>query len=144
MAETQEPRQPIRWLLAAVVVVALAIFGFSAFKGSLATYTHDFADVRARSGELLQVPGVIDHAGRQHYDLERGWFEFEMLDVETRTQRLTVRSRRVKPGNFDEASQVVCIGTFKDGVFEARDLLVKCPSKEVDKLRASEGGGSRP
>jgi cytochrome c-type biogenesis protein CcmE len=34
-----------------------------------------------------------------------------------------------KPGNFEQAESVVCIGVFKDGIFEAKDILVKCPSK---------------
>lgn len=32
-------------------------------------------------------------------------------------------------GNLQSANQVVVIGAQKDGTFEARDMLVKCPSK---------------
>ena len=67
-----------------------------------------------------------------------------MLDFENRTDRLRVRTRRVKPANFDGASQVVCVGVYEDGVFTARELLVKCPSKELDKLRAAEASGTTP
>jgi cytochrome c-type biogenesis protein CcmE len=35
----------------------------------------------------------------------------------------------MKPGNFNEATQVVAIGRYRDGVLEAEKLLVKCPSK---------------
>ena len=35
----------------------------------------------------------------------------------------------VKPGNFEEATQIVAVGSYSDGVFECEQLLVKCPSK---------------
>jgi hypothetical protein len=38
-------------------------------------------------------------------------------------------SEQGKPNNFEAASQVVAIGSYKDGVFYAEDMLVKCPSK---------------
>jgi cytochrome c-type biogenesis protein CcmE len=35
----------------------------------------------------------------------------------------------VKPGNFEEAVQIVAIGRYQDDAFHAEQLLVKCPSK---------------
>ena len=35
----------------------------------------------------------------------------------------------VKPGNFEEATEIVAIGSYRDGAFHAEQLLVKCPSK---------------
>ncbi len=138
MAEA--PHRPSRrkWWVGLLVIVALGALGADSFKRSLATYTHDYEDVARRAGQLLQVPGVIDQSAAQGYDTAAGTFEFSMLDVETRTQRLRVRSRSIKPSNFDQASQVVCVGVYQDGVFEARQLLVKCPSKEQAKLQPAE------
>jgi cytochrome c-type biogenesis protein CcmE len=42
---------------------------------------------------------------------------------------MTVHYNGVKPGNFEEAVQIVAVGTYHQGVFEAEQLLVKCPSK---------------
>lgn len=137
--EARQPNRVRRWWLGLLVIGGLGVFGYTSFSQSLATYTHDYQDVRRRSGELLQVPGVVDKSEPQNYDTSAGTFEFTMIDVETRTERLRVRSNRVKPSNFDQAAQVVCIGTFDGEVFEARQLLVKCPSKEQEKLQA---GGS--
>lgn len=133
-----------RWVIGLLIIGALAVFGYTSFNQSLATYTHDYADVTRRVGELLQVPGVIDKSVPQTYDTAAGTFQFTMLDVETRAQRLPVVYGGVKPANFDEASQVVCVGQWapEEGVFVARQLLVKCPSKEVDKLQSSQGSPS--
>ncbi len=35
----------------------------------------------------------------------------------------------VKPGNFEEATEIVAVGSYSDGAFHAEQLLVKCPSK---------------
>jgi cytochrome c-type biogenesis protein CcmE len=35
----------------------------------------------------------------------------------------------VKPANFEQATSIVALGTYKDGRFDSDKLLVKCPSK---------------
>lgn len=127
------------YALAAVVIVALAAFGWQSFSKSLASYTHDYAEVQRRAGELLQVPGVLDRSEREKSLTQTGGFEFTMLDVTSRTAKLRVRYLGVKPSNFDQATQVVCVGRYKDGVFLAEQLLVKCPSKEQQKLKGESG-----
>jgi cytochrome c-type biogenesis protein CcmE len=34
-----------------------------------------------------------------------------------------------KPGNFDQATSVVCVGKYETDAFYADKLLIKCPSK---------------
>jgi len=53
--------------------------------------------------------------------------QFAMVDEGGNT--LTVHYNGVKPGNFEEAVQIVAVGSFHEGVFHAEQLLVKCPSK---------------
>lgn len=122
-----------------LAVVVLGVFGYESFKQSMATFIVDYNELKAKPGQLLQVPGVVDKATPQRYNDQAGTFEFGLLDVQTHTQRLQVKTHKVKPSNFDQASQVTCIGTYKDGYFDAREILVKCPSKEQDKVK---GGGS--
>jgi len=126
-------------VVAALVIVGLAIFGWQSFTQSLASYTHDFAEVQRRSGELLQVPGVIDRSVPAS-PLAGGGLEFTMRELETGRASLRVRYHGIKPGNFDEARQVVCVGRYRGGAFEAEQLLVKCPSKEQAKLKGEAGG----
>jgi cytochrome c-type biogenesis protein CcmE len=52
-----------------------------------------------------------------------------------------------KPGNFDQAEKVVVIGRYHEGVFQASQILVKCPSKYDDLAgermeKAAAQGGS--
>jgi cytochrome c-type biogenesis protein CcmE len=52
---------------------------------------------------------------------------FAMVDEDGNT--MTVHYNGVKPGNFEEAVQIVAVGSYSEGVFHAEQLLVKCPSK---------------
>jgi cytochrome c-type biogenesis protein CcmE len=54
------------------------------------------------------------------------------FEGEDETGRMKVVYPKGKPNNFEAATQVVVIGDYKQGVFHARDMLVKCPSKYND------------
>lgn len=51
------------------------------------------------------------------------------FEGEDETGKLKVVYPKGKPNNFEMASQVVVIGNYRDGVFHAEDMLIKCPSK---------------
>jgi cytochrome c-type biogenesis protein CcmE len=60
------------------------------------------------------------------FDIRTMTLTFEGKDE---TGVLKVVYRKGKPNNFEAATQVVVIGNYQNGVFEAREMLVKCPSK---------------
>ena len=64
------------------------------------------------------------------YDPRSDEFTFHMID-ESGTRRRVVY-HGPKPGNFEEAEQLVVEGQMQDGVFVAKHILVKCPSKYND------------
>ena len=71
------------------------------------------------------VPVLAD----KNYVLKRDeqFLEFKLKD--SHEEVMPVIYRGVIPGNFDQATSIVAIGRYKDGHFEAEQLLVKCPSK---------------
>ncbi len=74
----------------------------------------------------VQVLGIVErHSGV--YDENTGIFSFYMKDESG--DRIKVEFNGIKPGNFEQATSVVCIGQVRRGIFLASDLLVKCPSK---------------
>jgi cytochrome c-type biogenesis protein CcmE len=44
-----------------------------------------------------------------------------------------------KPQDFEKSEKVVIIGSMKNGQFEAKSLLLKCPSKYNDQKPSSFG-----
>jgi cytochrome c-type biogenesis protein CcmE len=108
-------------------VFAIVIFagvGFWSLKKTATPYV-DFN--RARSmGSNVQVLGKVNH-GEEIYDGNSGVFSFYISDENG--DKMLVSFAGTKPGNFEQAESVVCVGKYADGKFVANNLLVKCPSK---------------
>lgn len=114
----------VKLILATVIVVSVAAWGFSSFTKSMTSYV-DFGEAQKRASRV-QVMGAVDHS-KVNYDVDKQTLEFEITD-ETGAA-MTVRYDGTMPGNFSQASHAVCIGKYNGKVFEAEQLLIKCPSK---------------
>jgi cytochrome c-type biogenesis protein CcmE len=121
-----DPRRQRRiwYAVGAVLVVAFLAYGTTSFKSNLTPYV-SFEEA-ARSGKKVQVAGGLVEDSTKYMDASEE-LRFAMVDEEGHT--MTVHYNGVKPGNFEEAVQIVAVGTYHQGVFEAEQLLVKCPSK---------------
>jgi len=113
------------WTLAgAGLIVAFIAFGAGAFKSSLTPYVT--FEVARSSGNAVQVAGrLLPDSTR--FDQQRGVLAFTLVNDAGDT--LAVTYKGMKPGNFEEATQIVAIGRFNGSALEAERLLVKCPSK---------------
>jgi cytochrome c-type biogenesis protein CcmE len=119
----------IKTIIAVVVVVIAAIIGLSSLftGGGMISYV-SFTEARTAGGNV-QVMGEILESGAT-YDTGTGSFIFYIAN-ET-GDRMKVIYSGTKPGNFDQATSVVCIGRYENNAFHADKLLVKCPSKYQD------------
>ncbi len=119
----------IKRTIAIVIVVLAALVGLSSLfmEGGMISYV-SFSEART-AGSKVQVMGEIADYGAS-YDPEAGSFTFLITDEAG--DELRVIYGGTKPGNFDQASSVVCIGRFQNDAFHADKLLVKCPSKYQD------------
>ncbi len=119
----------IRMIIAVVVVVIAAIVGLSSLftGGGMISYV-SFSEARA-AGDNVQVMGEIS-GGSVSYESETGTFVFYISN--DTGDRMKVIYGGTKPGNFDQATSVVCIGRYRNDAFHADKLLVKCPSKYQD------------
>jgi len=114
----------------AVGLVTLTFFGalvFINFSGTLAAYV-SFAEART-SSSAVQVAGFPDHQ-KARFDPATGEFFFTITDDENNVMQVSYMG--VKPGNFDQAEKVVVVGSYENGVLQATQILVKCPSKYDD------------
>ena len=114
----------LKVILALVLMVVGVAVGVTSFKKTMTPYI-GFAEAKAASG-LVQVNGRL---ANKDYVLkaEEQYLSFELRD--DKGAIMPVVYRGVIPGNFDQAVSIVAIGAWKSDHFEARDLLVKCPSK---------------
>jgi cytochrome c-type biogenesis protein CcmE len=118
------------------LVILLGSLGVTlySFSGALARHG-SVKDALAHPGDTMQVPGKIARE-TVRYDAQRGELRFELIDMGDASQRLPVLYRQPKPDTFDTATSVEAIGVYRDGLFTARNLLLKCPSKYQDESAA--------
>ncbi len=123
MTDSRRQRR-IWYAVGAVLVVAFLAYGTTSFKSNLTPYV-SFEEA-ARTGKKVQIAGSLVENSTEYLDASED-LRFSMADDKGHT--LTVHYKGVKPGNFEEAVQIVAVGTYQKGVFHAEQLLVKCPSK---------------
>lgn len=111
------------------VIGALLILGFLAIGavGWVKSLTPYVTIAQARtSPTTVQVKGAL-LKDTINFDKE-GALIFYIRDDAT-AERLKVVYEGPKPGNLEQASHVVAVGTYHDNAFRAERLMVKCPSK---------------
>jgi cytochrome c-type biogenesis protein CcmE len=115
-----------KYIIGAVVIVVFIIWAGVSFNKTLTPYV-SIAEAK-KAATMVQVKGKRVDGGR--FDTVDKVFIFTMVD-ETGEQ-IEVIYDGVKPGNFDQATEVVCVGKYENGRFRAKELLVKCPSKYME------------
>ncbi len=113
-------------IIGITIIVIFSVFAFSAFDSAVTPYV-TFQEAFETSRKV-QVMGYLEE-GQANYNLEDQNLEFNLVDDEG--TRALVIYNGAKPSNFDDADSIVVIGEYNSsaGVFQAEDLLVKCPSK---------------
>ena len=123
MTDSRRQRR-IWYAVGAVLVVAFLAYGTTSFKSNLTPYV-SFEEASRLQGKVQVAGGLVEDSTKYLDESEE--LQFAMVDEEGNT--LTVHYNGVKPGNFEEAVQIVAVGTYQQGIFKADQLLVKCPSK---------------
>jgi len=113
--------KPAAWVGFLIIVGALA-FGARAFVTNLTPYV-TFEQARAAKG-TVQVMGKLD---KESITSDRQQLAFTL--VSDNGDRLPVRFTAARPANFNMATQITAIGKYDGKELEAKNLLVKCPSK---------------
>jgi len=121
-----DPRRQRRlwYIVGTIAIIGFIAFGASSFKSNLTPYV-SFDDARSRPGKV-QIAGKLVE-GSTHYVEGSQNLSFGLVDDDGSS--MSVLYSGVKPGNFEEAVQIVAIGDYRDETFHADQLLVKCPSK---------------
>ncbi len=113
--------KPAAWFGFLIIAGALA-FGAKAFVSNLTPYV-TFAEARSAKGEV-QVMGKLDKAS-----VRTSTKELAFTIIADNGDRMPVRFTAAAPANFAMAVQVTAIGKVNGDTMEAKNLLVKCPTK---------------
>jgi cytochrome c-type biogenesis protein CcmE len=121
----------VKYIIGGAIIVLFTIWTAVSFKKSLTPYV-TISEAKER-GTTVQVKGERVDDGA--FDADNNLFRFRIKD--DNGEVVEVIYDGPKPGNFDQASYVVCVGKFENNKFHAKNILVKCPSKYQQ-----EGAGS--
>jgi cytochrome c-type biogenesis protein CcmE len=122
-----------KFLIGAIIIlVAAGSLGFMAFRGA-ATYYYTVSEALAKentlSGQNIRVAGqvAIDSVVQ---DGTTNHISFVLLDTSDSNQSLAVRYQGEVPDAFKAGNDAVVEGHLSSpGIFEAQQIIVKCPSK---------------
>jgi len=120
------------YIIGAIIVVLAMIMAMYSFKSTLTTYVSvSQAKVSPRP---VQVAGIVVK-GSKRYALEDNRLIFTLR--EDGGDEMVIEYDGHKPANFDDVTKVVSTGKYntKRGVFVAKELLVKCPTKYEQEVK---------
>ena len=113
----------------ALVIIAVAMAGFSAPLADSSTFV-DLTEAKARPGKEFKVKGYLDKSAPVEYEpiVNANLTTFTLVDDQG--EKCLVRLAKAKPYDFERSESIVLTGSVNArGEFEARDMLMKCPSK---------------
>src|SRR4030042_1097994 len=106
------------------IVIVLVFIAFAAINLSKSLTPYVSLTEAKKSKKVVQVKGQRV-AGSENFDMEKKIFSFKMTD--DKGEQFEVVYHGVKPANLEQAEEIVVIGRYTQGLFEAEQLLVKCP-----------------
>ena len=116
----------------ALVIIAVAVAALVSSLSESSTYA-DLNEAFADPGREFHVVGTLDKSRPIVYEPGRNasLTEFTMIDLKGRS--CTVKLAKAKPQDVERSERLVLIGEANaQGEFEARDMLMKCPSKYTE------------
>lgn len=112
-------------------IIAIAIAGVIAMSSDYSSYA-TFEQATAQVGKEFRIVGNLAESKEMHYDPieDPNLFTFQMLDKAGVEKKVVFYGS--KPRDFERSEDIVLTGKMDGEVFEANNILLKCPSKYVE------------
>ena len=120
------------YIIGGIVVVSAIVMALYSFRSTMTSYVS--VSEAKESSRPVQVAGVLVK-GSKRYDLKKNALVFTLR--EDSGEEMMVEYDGPKPANFDDVEKVVSVGKYnrEKRVFEASELLVKCPTKYEGRVK---------
>lgn len=112
----------------ALVLIAIAVGVILTSLNSTATYSN-FKEAESQPNKEFHIVGKRDTTEKEIYNPLQTPDRFEFYLIDQLGEKRKVVLHKSKPQDFEKSEQIVVIGKMNNGVFEADDILMKCPSK---------------
>lgn len=123
-------------IIGGIIIVAAVVFGALSFMESNVEYVN--FDKAMSNKKKVQVKGVWLKDKESLFDASTRQFSFYLKDDSGVEQKVVYSGAR--PNNFEIADAIVVKGKYENGVFNANEILTKCPSKYEAKPASGNTG----
>src|SRR6478609_4123321 len=120
----------------ALVLIAVAIAALISFMGDVTTY-ETIASAKQKPGKFVNLIAKMDKTQPLNYDPVKNPNYLEFTAIDTLGNSIQVVYRNTKPTDMEKSERLVLKGKVENGVFECKDILLKCPSKYKDDADAN-------
>ena len=115
----------------ALLLIAVAIAVLISFMGNVTTY-ETIASAKEKPGKFVNIIVKVDKSKPMTYDPVKNPNFLEFTALDTLGNSMQVVYHNAKPTDMEKSERLVLKGKVENGVFECRDILLKCPSKYKD------------
>jgi Cytochrome c-type biogenesis protein CcmE len=120
-----------------LVCIAISIGVLISFMGTLTTYdTVDTA--KTKPGKFVHLVAKLDQSQPIEYDAVKNPNYLSFTAIDSLGGSVKVVYHNAKPENLESSTRLVLKGSMKDEHFECKEILMKCPSKYKDDMKAAE------
>lgn len=121
-----------------LVLIAIAITVIITLASDYSQY-ETFSSAKGETKKDFQVVGYLSKNKEMYYDphVDPNYFTFYMKDKDSVECKVILYNS--KPQDFEKSEQIVVTGKMKGSDFEAKSILMKCPSKyKADQVVVSQ------
>jgi cytochrome c-type biogenesis protein CcmE len=126
----------------ALVFVAVLVASLTLMLGKGFSRYEDFESAYAKEGKEFTVVGVLNKEKGIEYNPTIDPNKFSMFVLDSKNIEKKVVVLKAKPRDIEKSEKIVITGMMHGDVFEATDILLKCPSKYKNREQQANSGRS--
>jgi cytochrome c-type biogenesis protein CcmE len=123
--------------IAILILIAGAIGVLISFMGTLTTYD-TVATAKEKEGKFVHLIARLDRSKPIEYDAVKNPNYLSFYAVDSLGGQVQVIYDKEKPANLEHSERLVLKGRMVQDHFECKEILMKCPSKYKDDMKAAE------
>ena len=120
-----------------LVFIAAAIAVLISFMQGLTTYD-TVETARQKPGKYVHLIARLDKSQPLEYDPVKNPNYLSFTAVDSLGSSVKVIYHNAKPENLEQSERLVLKGAMQNNLFECKEILMKCPSKYKDDMKAAE------
>lgn len=105
--------------------------------GSLTTYD-TVNSAKNKPGKFVHLVAKLDHTKPIEYDAIKNPNYLSFTAIDSLGGTIKVVYNNAKPENLEQSTRLVLKGSMEDEHFACKEILMKCPSKYKDDMKAAE------